>query len=94
RHPSGYKPDLGACFEIHFEKSRSIMGDDVNPILCQLANEKWDHQLAQEKESNYQQIVELSNSGMKQCEIVKKLVVSKGQVSKIVNKAKSVGEIT
>lgn len=36
KHPAEYRPDMGACFEIHFEKSRGIYGDDVTPFEAKL----------------------------------------------------------
>lgn len=36
RRPIGYKMSDGAKFEVHFEKGRDLVGDDVEPFLCQM----------------------------------------------------------
>lgn len=36
RRPVDYRPDEGAKFEVHFEKSRGIYGDDVKPFEAAL----------------------------------------------------------
>jgi putative DNA primase/helicase len=41
RHPKDYEPSKGAQFEIHFEKARGLMGDDVFPICAQLSDDGW-----------------------------------------------------
>jgi len=32
KRPADYSPEQGACFEVHYEKSRGIFGDDVAPF--------------------------------------------------------------
>ena len=36
RHPSDYKPTQGARFEVHFEKTRGLYGEDVEPFEAAL----------------------------------------------------------
>lgn len=36
RHPSDYRPEEGARFEIHIEKGRGIFGDDAKPFEAKL----------------------------------------------------------
>lgn len=36
KHPSDYDAQMGACFELHYEKARSIIGEDAVSIRCQL----------------------------------------------------------
>ena len=35
------KPSQGACFEVHFEKSRGIYGADVEPFEAKLEDGVW-----------------------------------------------------
>lgn len=92
KHPSGYNASMGACFEIHFEKARGIFGDDAIPIRCQLTDAGWQYVVIEEA-GNYQRVVELMNAGCQQKDIVKELELSKGQVSKLVKKAKAKGDL-
>lgn len=39
KHPEDYKPEEGARFEVHFDKTRSFAGDDARPFLAQLVQE-------------------------------------------------------
>lgn len=91
KHPSNYEPSMGACFEIHFEKARGITGDAAAPILCSLTENGWEY--SNLEQSNYQMVVELYKEGLKQNEIAEELDISKGQVSKLIKKAKALGEI-
>lgn len=80
---------MGACFELHFEKTRGIMGDCVKPLLCQLTDEGWSSQTLQ-FESNKDRVIELYQQGLKQNDIAAKLGISKGHVSKIIKNNKIV----
>lgn len=87
KHPDNYEASMGACFEIHFEKTRGIMGDCVRPLLCQLTDEGWTSQALQ-FESKSNRVMELYGEGFKQTEIAKQLSLSKSYVSKIISKNK------
>lgn len=89
KHPSDYEPTSGACFEIHFEKARSMYGESVNPVSCSLIDGCWNFKPVEE--SNYLKTIELYSQGLKQWEIAEKLDLSKGQISKLVAKAKQSG---
>lgn len=91
KHPADYVPSMGATFELHFEKARGNIGDDVKPLRCELSDDGW--KFTPLDEGNYTEVVELYKEGFKQCQIVKELNISKGQVSKIVTKAKENGDI-
>ena len=91
RHPSDYEPSDGACFELHFEKARGMVGDCVNPIRCWLTDEGWKYESLEQ--NNYQRVVALANEGLSQKDIVTELELSKGQVSKLHKKARSLGAI-
>lgn len=91
KHPSDYKPSNGAQFEIHFEKARGMIGDDVNPTLCQLTDNGWTYTYLEN--SNYQKIVELANEGLRSFEIAEDLDLSKGYISKVLKKAREKGDL-
>jgi putative DNA primase/helicase len=85
KHSSNYDPSTGACFEMHFEKTRGIMGDCVRPLLCQLSDEGWSFQELH-FETNDERVMELLGKGLKQIDIVQQTGLSKGYVSKIISK--------
>lgn len=91
KRPSDYEPSSGACFEIHFKKSRGLIGDAVNPICCTLSDTGWEYRSLEN--SNYLKAVELYNGGYKQIEICEKLQLSKGQISKLIRKGLVTGDI-
>ncbi|MCW8470648.1 AAA family ATPase [Fluoribacter gormanii] len=87
KHAADYEPSMGACFELHFEKTRGIMGDCVRPLLCQLTDEGWTSQTLQ-FETSHDRVMELFCKGIRQIDIVKETGLSKSQVSKIISKSK------
>ncbi len=91
KHPTDYEATMGACFELHFEKARGIMGEDVTPLRCELTPTGWKFEPLEI--SNYDRVVELMNEGMSQTEIAKEIDLSKSQVSKLVKKGKAEGKI-
>lgn len=91
KNPSDYSPSDGACFELHFEKARGMVGDCINPIRCWLTNNGWQFQSLEQ--NTYQRVVSLTNEGFAQKDIVEELGISKSQVSKLVKKAKELGEV-
>jgi KaiC/GvpD/RAD55 family RecA-like ATPase len=91
KRPSDYEPTMGACFELHFEKARGMVGEAI-PIRCQFVENKWAYEAVEV--SNYQRLVELAKAGgMSQRDIAEELELSKGQVSKLMKKAKALGDI-
>lgn len=91
KHPSDYDPSMGACFELHFEKARGIIGDDVSPILCNFTGDGW--KFSSVKESNYNRVIELAQDGLQQKDIAEEVGLSKAQVSKLIKKAKQAGKL-
>lgn len=91
KRPNDYEASDGASFELYFEKNRGILGDDTKPIFCQLVNNNWSYSTLEE--SNYAKAIALYNEGLQQKDIVLELNISKSQVSKIIKKGKSLGEI-
>lgn len=91
KRPADYRPDEGARFEVHFEKSRGIYGDDVKPFEAMLitgidGKQQW--VVKDLEESTTEKVVKLLNEGMSQNEIAEELKISKGTVSKHKQKAK------
>jgi hypothetical protein len=94
KRPGDYKPDEGARFEVHFEKSRGIYGDSVKPIEAQLTTDHEGRQTWKIKtleQSLTERVADLLNDGIPQNEIAELLGVAKGTVSKHKNKAQALG---
>jgi len=94
RHAGDYNPDEGACFEIHFEKSRGIYGDDVKPFEAKLITDnagKQEWTIKDLDECRTHKVARLLNDGVPQNEIHEMLDVTKGTVSKHKKKAKALG---
>ncbi|WP_298627676.1 AAA family ATPase [uncultured Legionella sp.] len=91
KHPSDYEPSSGACFELHFEKARGMVGEAVNPVYCWLTDEGWKYEALED--SNYHRAIELANQGLNQTEVATELELSKGYVSKLFKKGKALGVI-
>jgi DNA-binding CsgD family transcriptional regulator len=84
KRPEDYKPSEGARFELHFEKARHLLGDDVEPIDCQLSLDKDGGQTWLIKPlpaSNYQKVVSLTKDGLRNMEIAEKLGLNKSTIS-------------
>ena len=96
KHGSGYSPDQGACFEVHFEKSRDAHGDDVAPFSAQLMTNDEGKQYwitAPLVESNYERTIQLIEEGLSQADIARKLNVGPPAISKHVSRARENGRI-
>lgn len=91
RHPSDYEPSDGACFEIHFEKARGMVGDAINAVRCWLTEEGWKYESLEQ--NSYQRVIELANEGLSQKDMVIELKLSKSQVSKLYNRAIALGAV-
>lgn len=91
KHPSDYEPSSGACFELHFEKSRGMVGESVNPIYCWLTDDGWKYEVLED--SNYHRVIDLANQGLSQTEVATELELSKGYVSKLFKRGKTLGGI-
>ena len=94
RRPQDYDPKDGAVFEVHFEKSRGIHGEDVEPFEAKLTTDEHGRQswvMQTLEESNLQRVGKLLSEGLKQQEIKTELGLSKGYVSKLARRAKELG---
>ena len=94
KRPGDYTPDMGACFEVHFEKARGLYGDDTKPFEARLIStpdglQTWT--MKPLEESTAEKVAKLLNEGVPQHEIPDLLKLSKGAVSKAKQKAAGMG---
>jgi RecA-family ATPase len=86
-HPSDYRMEEGARFELRYEKTRNFTGHGSPPQdLVVQAQEtsglriKW--AVTALDTSNYDKVVELANTGMKQADIARELGIDRSNVSR------------
>ena len=95
KHPANYEPSEGARFEVHFQKSRGIIGDAVKPFEATLVMKdnllQWSIQSFES--SRLEQVLELHRDGMNQGEIAQELGVNKSTVCRDLKKARQDGLI-
>ena len=94
RRSADYQPEDGAAFEVHFEKSRGIYGDDVAPFEARLATNQlgvseWTTRSLED--STFDKVVSLLADGLSQKDIAEELGINKSNVSRHANKAKALG---
>lgn len=90
RHPSDYDPTEGARFEVHYEKTRNISGDEANSFEAKLVIKDgistWEvHDL---RDARKLEIIRLNKEGMSYREIAADVSLSKSAVAKIIKQAK------
>lgn len=95
--PSNYSPEMGATFEVHFEKARGTHGDDAKACEVQYQTDSdgaavWTTKSIED--SNYLKIIKLFNEGLAPKEIVAEIGLHKSNVSRNLKKARANGEIT
>jgi hypothetical protein len=95
RHPPEYTPDMGALFEVHFEKGRDIFGDDARPFQAQFKEidslMSWTYKDLEDVTSL--KVIELDKLGYTQNEIALELGVNKSTVSRHLKAAREAGKI-
>jgi putative DNA primase/helicase len=94
RRPGDYTPDMGACFEVHFEKARGLFGDETKPFEARLMTapdglQSWT--MKPLEESTAEKVAKLLNDGIPQHEIAELLKMTKGCISKAKKKATQLG---
>jgi len=97
RRPSDYSPVDGACFEVHFEKSRGVHGDTVAPFEAKLQSDTNGHQewsMRTLEDSTYERVVNLLEDGLSQKDIATELGINKSNVSRHVKRAKAEGRVS
>ena len=95
-HGSGYSPEQGACFEVHYEKNRGIYGEDVKPFEAQLITGDqgeaiWTTRTLED--STYDKVAKLANQGLSKAEIATELEIHKSSAGRHYNKGVLQGDI-
>jgi len=95
KHPVDYSPDMGAYFEVHFEKGREFHGVDSIAFLAKLTSEGGRHswEVLDIEASTFDQVVEKTNLGLQPHEIAAELDVNKSTVSRHQKRAREEGLI-
>lgn len=82
RRPSDYRPDEGARFEVHFEKSRGFYGDDAKPFEAALIHgEGWTTR--DMADADMARVMALTAEGMPIREIADELGMSKSKAHRL-----------
>jgi hypothetical protein len=98
RKPADYNPETGACFEVHFEKSRGLYGDEIKPIEAQLESHKDNHGtttinwiVKNIEDSTREKVKRYLHDGWNQKEIAEQLGINKSSVNYHVKKLEHTG---
>jgi hypothetical protein len=92
-----YEPTMGACFEVHFEKSRNQHGEEVAPFEARLTQDVHGKRAWTTRsvvESTFDKVVALAKDGLKQHEVATELEVNRSTVSRHWRKAQGLGLIS
>jgi hypothetical protein len=87
-----YEFEEGACFEVHYEKARSVYGPAARPFEAKLDIVEGIWTVRDLKVVTYDQVVKMLNEGYKQADIAQALEKSKGLISRYVKRAKEKGD--
>lgn len=95
KHPEGYRPEEGARFEVHFEKTRHFAGEDASPFEVRLREQEdglwfWETSNVQ-RDPQLALVAELTNKGCTISQIMEETGLTKSQVTTRQNKAKALG---
>lgn len=96
KRPAEYNPADGAVFEVHFEKTRDMHGDDAEPFEARLqpdaqGQSAWAYSSVED--STFDRVVTLANEGLSQKEIAEELAINKSNVSRHFRRATDAGLI-
>lgn len=97
KRPADYAPSQGARFEIHFEKARSLFGQEVNPVEAMLqttaaGRHEWTTRAVDDIADA--QMIELAEMGLSQSEIGRELGCNRSTVLRALRKAEHEGRYT
>lgn len=90
KRPNDYEPSEGARFEIHFEKTRAMFGEDVSPIETRLDTDDDGAQVWRTKpveECLTAQVRELKSEGLTQRQIAVELGIGVATVNRHLKRA-------
>jgi len=100
KKPDNIKKESGTCFEVHFEKYRSLSGDEIKPFEVILESSGQDNELGDInwnykslEDSTFEKVCRLANEGLEQMEITKELEIHKSTVSRHYRRGKEEGLI-
>jgi hypothetical protein len=88
-----YEFEEGACFEIHYEKARSVYGPAARPFEAKLDIVEGVWTVRDLKMVTYDQVVKMMKENHKQAEIAQILGKSKAAISQHVKRAKKKGDL-
>jgi hypothetical protein len=95
KHPAEYSPEMGALFEVHFEKGREMFGENCKSFIAKLVSDenfhKWE--VTDIEESNFDRVVAMSKLDLTLGEIAAELDLSKSSVSRHQKRAREEGLI-
>jgi hypothetical protein len=95
KHPADYTADMGAFFEVHFEKGRELFGDNTKAFLAKLVSSDGVHrwEITDLEKSVFDQTVKMWQMGMSVPEIAMELDVNKSTIYRCLKRAKDEGLI-
>jgi hypothetical protein len=88
-----YEFEEGACFEVHYEKARSVYGPAARPFEAKLDIAEGVWTVRDLKMVTYDQVVRMMKENHKQAEIAQILGKSKAAISQHVKRAKEKGDL-
>lgn len=96
KRPVEYNPADGAVFEVHFEKTRDMHGEDAQPFEARLQTDEhgisvWAFNSVED--STFDRVVTLANDGLSQKDIAIELDINKSNVSRHMRRATEAGLI-
>jgi hypothetical protein len=95
KHPVEYSPEMGAFFEVHFEKGRELFGEDSKSFIAKLVSQEKTHlwEVTDIEDSNFDRVVAMSKLGLSLGDIAAELELSKSSVSRYQKRAREEGLI-
>jgi len=91
-HPHDYRPDQGACFEVHYDKGRHLFGADARPFEATLGATGWTFRDIED--ANLSRVVDLTIEGLTVRDIADETGISKSRVNRLQKKAKAEGRLS
>ncbi|MCK4525942.1 AAA family ATPase [candidate division WOR-3 bacterium] len=88
-----YEFEEGACFEVHYEKARSVYGPAARPFEAKLDIGEGVWTIRDLKMVTYDQVVKMMREDYKQIEIAQSLGKSRAAISQHVKRAKEKGDL-
>jgi hypothetical protein len=95
KHPVDYSPEMGALFEVHFEKGRELFGEDSKAFIAKLISEENSHfwEVTDIEDSNFERVIAMSKLGLNLGDIAAELCLHKSSISRYQKRAREEGLI-